>query len=216
MGILPRILIQINWQWLFGFAYIIAFVYIVQKSNRQLKDLMRFLKANSDDTAECIKRIKKYVARHPLSQANSLLRAMAVSSLIKQNDTEALNYFVRKIRCVDMVEKASDILVWDLFLLRELGYEKEYDLLRSKVKKSRVFFAEKLCALLTDKFVEESKFGELPLPKDSAIQTAVMAYYQGKKLWENGDFTQAKIQFENSQKTMPMIKQVLYVRGYSL
>ena len=171
---------------------------------------MAFLKAHPNDSEKCFREIQRYIKKNPLSQANSLLRVIAIPVLLAEKKYSTLNDYIKKIRCADISAGGGELLAMALFILREFGLDDEYAFLKSKVEKDQKFSKQPLCLLV----MSDEKNTALLASPNTNIQIAIVSYYEGIKLIENEDHDTAKEKLKTSCEAIPLIKRILEKKGY--
>ena len=217
MGLL-NFLLDTEWPLVFIAFYLFFLAWVIIKSNRQWKALGAEIQKNEQNPHTCFVLLSRYLKSNPFSQMNSTVRLMAIPILLQLNDVAQLRIYVKKIRAVDIMSGSADYLMFALFLLKENGYEFEYNLLKEKCQKSYKECKTNLFQNLMGETIDVDRLPEaeeLPVTQFKFTR-ALIAYYKGLDFLQNQEQEKAQVQFALAQEVLPNIKTFLNKKGYAV
>ncbi len=214
MDSIVRMLVSTNWPMVFIVFYLSVFCIFVFAEPKKYHKLILLLKENINSPRESLVIIDRYIKKHPLSLSIDTLRVFAIQLMLLTDQKQNVKLYSKKIRPINLYENISDQLLYTIFLLKEYGYQAEYEMLKEKSQANYKPFDDNLFRELLTPKADASAFIDYDSSQYSNYIKGIVSYYKGVVYFQNNDLENSKKEFNNSQQYIPNIHTLLKSKGY--
>ncbi len=194
-------LVHQPWPLIFICLYIVLYIVFICKDTKSSTTFIKSVASCGYTDDEIVRKIERYIAKHPFSLFNSVLRLGMLPLLIALCDENEVNKTISKIRMVDLRSNSYSLVFYSLFLLKEYGYENQYIELCNKISKlDKTLLDTDVALLITGEKIPATL---LDFSDDKKLEFFIQQYYLGKQHLELNDLEKASSCFATVNENHP-------------